>query len=197
MIAEISPQIGGAPEATAIPRENGTETMETTSPASMSWRQCFSPARPFRGVSCREVALSSIGHHSPESRWKCEVGGRVHVLPIQPAPYEPYGPTRSASGKGLALARRRVPGTISRRLERSRVQRPTMRGDSASHGLSASTADRGSCAVIHREKMIRGGPRGDWIRSIERQAWGVGNEPGNETSEPTSTPSIKARQACS
>ena len=69
MIAEMSPQIGGAPEATAIPRENGTETIETTSPASMSWRQCFSPARPFRGVSCAASALSSIGHHSPESRW--------------------------------------------------------------------------------------------------------------------------------
>ncbi len=47
MIAEISPQIGGAPEATAIPRENGSEISETTSPATRSCRQCFRPARPF------------------------------------------------------------------------------------------------------------------------------------------------------
>ena len=36
MIAEINPQIGRRPDATAIPRENGTETSETTSPATRS-----------------------------------------------------------------------------------------------------------------------------------------------------------------
>src|SRR5208337_575945 len=46
-----------------------------------------------------------VFHKSPLSRMsrKCEVGGRVQYSSIQPAPYEPYGPTRSASGKGLAL----------------------------------------------------------------------------------------------
>ena len=52
MIAEIMPVIGGAPEATAIPSENGSEINETTIPARMSCRQCFRPAMPFCGFSC-------------------------------------------------------------------------------------------------------------------------------------------------
>ena len=36
MIAEIRPQIGGAPDATAMPSENGSEISETTSPATRS-----------------------------------------------------------------------------------------------------------------------------------------------------------------
>ena len=51
MIAEIKPQTGGAPEAMAMPSENGRETSETTIPASRSWRQCFKPATPFWGFS--------------------------------------------------------------------------------------------------------------------------------------------------
>src|SRR5271157_1980737 len=76
MIAEISPQMGGAPEATAIPSENGTETIETTSPASRSCRQCFSPARPFCGFSAAIIAVSSISHHSPECRGNVRSGDR-------------------------------------------------------------------------------------------------------------------------
>jgi hypothetical protein len=51
MIAEMTPQIGGAPEATAMPRENGSEMSETTNPAAKSCLQCFNPAKPLRGFS--------------------------------------------------------------------------------------------------------------------------------------------------
>ena len=51
----------GVPEVTAIPSENGTEIIETTSPASMSCRQCFSPVRPFCGFSAGSNAPISIG----------------------------------------------------------------------------------------------------------------------------------------
>ena len=76
MIAEISPQIGGAPEATAIPRENGTETSETTSPATRSCRQCFSPARPFCGFSAASNSLFSMAIDSQTDVKKSAAGGR-------------------------------------------------------------------------------------------------------------------------
>src|SRR5947209_19558305 len=60
MIAEMRPQIGGAPEATAIPAENGTEILEATRPAIRSCRQCFNPARPFCGFSAGSCALFSM-----------------------------------------------------------------------------------------------------------------------------------------
>ena len=47
MTAEMIPQTGGAPEATAIPSESGIPIMATCSPAIRSYRQCFSPATPF------------------------------------------------------------------------------------------------------------------------------------------------------
>jgi hypothetical protein len=37
------PHIGGAPDATAIPRDSGSEISETTNPATRSLRQCRSP----------------------------------------------------------------------------------------------------------------------------------------------------------
>src|SRR3954452_7507475 len=55
MMAEIRPQIGGAPEATAMPSENGTEINDTTSPAARSCLQCFRPAMPLRGSSFESV----------------------------------------------------------------------------------------------------------------------------------------------
>src|SRR5262245_32840464 len=55
MIAEIRPQIGGAPDATAIPSENGSDIRETTSPAVISCRQCLRPATPLHGFSVRRV----------------------------------------------------------------------------------------------------------------------------------------------
>src|SRR5262245_44325430 len=51
IIADVMPVMGGAPEATAMPSENGSEISETTRPAKMSWRQCFRPAMPFWGIS--------------------------------------------------------------------------------------------------------------------------------------------------
>src|SRR5262245_44597108 len=51
IMAEVMPVMGGAPEATAMPSENGSEISETTRPARISWRQCLSPARPFWGFS--------------------------------------------------------------------------------------------------------------------------------------------------
>src|SRR5262245_32602620 len=51
MIAEISPQTGGAPDAIAMPSESGIPIMATCSPAIRSYRQCFNPATPFWGFS--------------------------------------------------------------------------------------------------------------------------------------------------
>ena len=108
--------MGGAPEATAIPSENGTETIETTSPASRSCRQCFSPARPFCGFSAAIIAVSSISHHSPECRGNVRSGNRsstpdsastVRALWTDEVRF--WKRTRYQS------SRRRVPGTISRR----------------------------------------------------------------------------------
>ena len=72
MIAEIKPQIGGAPDATAMPSEKGSETSETTSPASRSWRQCFRPARPFSaspgrgGTDLHGISPFCLGRHLGE-----------------------------------------------------------------------------------------------------------------------------------
>src|SRR3954471_3255638 len=51
MIADVMPVIGGAPDATAMPSENGSEISDTTRPAKMSCRQCFNPWMPFWGFS--------------------------------------------------------------------------------------------------------------------------------------------------
>ena len=51
MIAEISPATGSAPEATAMPSENGSDTIDTMRPATRSYRQCFNPATPFCGLT--------------------------------------------------------------------------------------------------------------------------------------------------
>src|SRR3990172_1534576 len=51
MTAETIPVTGGAPDAIAIPSERGSDTSETCIPASRSYRQCFSPRRPFSGFS--------------------------------------------------------------------------------------------------------------------------------------------------
>ena len=50
MIAEISPQIGGAPDATAMPSENGSETSETTSPAEQVVSPVLQPGQAVRGL---------------------------------------------------------------------------------------------------------------------------------------------------
>src|SRR5208337_4823324 len=57
MIDEIKPAIGGAPEATAMPNDRGSDVSETISPATMSYRQCFSPARPLLGFSITTACL--------------------------------------------------------------------------------------------------------------------------------------------
>jgi hypothetical protein len=56
MIAEINPQTGGAPEATAIPSESGIPIMATWRPAMRSYFQCFSPATPFWGFSSAGIS---------------------------------------------------------------------------------------------------------------------------------------------
>ena len=50
-IAEISPAIAGAPEASATPSENGVHSIATCRPAPRSWRQWRRPARPLAGTS--------------------------------------------------------------------------------------------------------------------------------------------------
>ncbi len=56
-MAEMIPQIGGAPEAIAIPKDRGTETSDTIKPATRSCFQCFRPFIPFSGLSAEEEAL--------------------------------------------------------------------------------------------------------------------------------------------
>src|SRR5436190_10518928 len=55
MIADMIPQIAGAPDVIAIPIENGSEIIATMNPERMSKLQCFNPARPFCGTSTLAV----------------------------------------------------------------------------------------------------------------------------------------------
>ena len=69
MMAEMTPVIGGAPDATAMPSESGSDTNATCKPAPRSKRQCLRPASPFFGcaLGCisRDEHLVGLSHATP------------------------------------------------------------------------------------------------------------------------------------
>src|SRR5436305_11413651 len=75
MIAEISPETGGAPDATAIPSEKGSEINETINPETMSCRQCFNPSTPLRGLT-----IAAVPPDSPVARPDPETEGSVAFI---------------------------------------------------------------------------------------------------------------------